>query len=105
MGRCWYCTEKIEKGEDFVLEGQYLGMIHKLGFAPFWFGLEWFGYVYHRTCFLEMLSSEHKPKRDAKKYCSECGKEIPKGSKLCPSCILSRKNRVSRLTHRKGKML
>ncbi len=103
MVRCWYCAKKIGKGEDFVLEGQYPGLGPQLGFAPLWSGLEWFGFVYHRKCFLKMLSSESQPEIDIREYCSECGKEIPKGSKLCPYCILSRSTRVSRLKDKKGK--
>ncbi len=99
MARCCYCIKKIGKGQDFVLEGQYPGLAIKLGFAPLWSGPEWFGFVYHRKCFLKMLSSETQPEKDVREYCSKCGKEIPKGSKLCLYCISPRSTRVSRPKH------
>lgn len=91
MARCFCCNEKIRTGDSFVLEGQYPGFTHKLFFAPL-SGLDYFGPVYHTTCFFEMLRPRTpQPETiiregEITKRCPQCGTEFSEDFKFCPYC-------------------
>lgn len=67
---CAFCNKFIKKGEEFVLVGKYPSYWN-LFIIWFWdqtsfFSPEQFGKVYHKSCFMKMLSKERQEEKEEK---------------------------------------
>ncbi len=59
---CRYCNEKINKNDEFILEGKYPGFGKRykkrlLGSALH-YGLDEYGEVYHKECYYKMAKDD-----------------------------------------------
>jgi hypothetical protein len=64
---CKYCKRELRKGEGFILEGNYPGAGRRYVEWFFWsvflFGLDTYGDLYHKACYLKKDSDRARMSR------------------------------------------
>ena len=64
---CKRCGLKLNKNDRFVLVGFYPDWLIKSGFPRFFGDLEYFGELYHETCYLEPIERREPKQKESVK--------------------------------------